>query len=244
MNLHSMKRQAVPLHAEVAGVVRHQIMSGELAPGSRLPALRELAEELGVARMTVVHAMNSLEEEGLIEKHSGRGTFVRSVDIPRRVSLQVNADISQIYAMVDQLSVSVAKGDATIEKSTHGQYFRRMRRIHTRNGKPFCQADIQLDDEVFERAPDRFRQEIVVAVLRDLSVNVAKARQRVTIGYADFDVARALDIKVNSAVFKVQRAFFDQADKLIYEAKLIYPGDMLDLDIEFSTGGAPAGVSA
>ena len=48
MNLHSMKRQAVPLHAEVAGVVRHQIMSGELAPGSRLPALRELAEELGV----------------------------------------------------------------------------------------------------------------------------------------------------------------------------------------------------
>ena len=101
-----------------------------------------------------------------------------------------------------------------------------------------------MDDEVFERAPDRFRQEIVVAVLRDLSVNVAKARQRVTIGYADFDVARALDIKVNSAVFKVQRAFFDQADKLIYEAKLIYPGDMLDLDIEFSTGGAPAGVSA
>ena len=45
-------------------------------------------------------------------------------------------------------------------------------------------------------------------------------------------------------MFKVQRAFFDQADKLIYEAKLIYPGDMLDLDIEFSTGGAPAGVSA
>ena len=93
MNLQSMKRKAVPLHAEVAGVLRHQIMSGDLPPGARLPALRELTEELGVARMTVVQAMNTLADEGLIEKHSGRGTFVRKVQIPDRVSLQVRAEI-------------------------------------------------------------------------------------------------------------------------------------------------------
>ncbi len=236
MNLQAMRRQAVPLHAEVAEVLRHQIMSGDLAPGARLPALRELTEELGVARMTVVQAMNTLEDEGLIEKHSGRGTFVREVQIPSRVALQMKADLSEIHAMVEQLEVSVRKGDITIEKSKDGRYFRSMRRIHARGGKPFCQVDIQLDDDVYEQAPDRFTQEIVVAVLRDLGIDVERARQNITIAYADFNLAKALGIKVNSAVFKVLREFFDAEGKLIYSAKLYYPGDLLELDIEFATG--------
>ncbi|MEM9604915.1 MAG: GntR family transcriptional regulator [Pseudomonadota bacterium] len=235
MNLQSMKRQAVPLHAEVAEVLRHQILSGELGPGSRLPALRELTATLGVARMTVVQAMNTLEEEGLIEKHSGRGTFVRNVRLPDRVSLQMKAELSEIHAMVDQLEVSVRQGNATIEKSVEGRYFRCMRRIHTRAGKPFCQVDIRLDDAVYERAPERFTQEIVVAVLRDLGIAVDQASQKVTIAYADFELAKALGIKVNSAVFKVLREFFDADVQLIYSAKLFYPGDLLELEINFTT---------
>lgn len=235
MNLQSMKRQAVPLHAEVAEVLRHQILSGELGPGSRLPALRELTATLGVARMTVVQAMNTLEEEGLIEKHSGRGTFVRNVRLPDRVSLQMKAELSEIHAMVDQLEVSVRQGNATIEKSVEGRYFRCMRRIHTRAGKPFCQVDIRLDDAVYERAPERFTQEIVVAVLRDLGIAVDQASQKVTIAYADFELAKALGIKVNSAVFKVLREFFDADGQLIYSAKLFYPGDLLEFEINFTT---------
>ena len=103
MKLQSMRRKAVPLHAEVAAVLRHQIMSGELQPGARLPALRELTEQLGVARMTVVQAMNTLEDQGLIERHSGRGTFVREVEIPDRHALHMKAEISQIHSMVSQI---------------------------------------------------------------------------------------------------------------------------------------------
>ncbi|MEO9825358.1 MAG: GntR family transcriptional regulator [Paracoccaceae bacterium] len=235
MNLQAMKRTAVPLHAEVAEVLRHQIMSGELAAGTKLPALRELTEQLGVARMTVVQAMNALEDEGLIEKHSGRGTFVKAVKIPARHTLHMKADISQIYTMVDQMEVSVRQNDAVIEKATDGRYFRSMSRIHARLGKPFCQVDIKLDDQVFERAPDRFATEIVVSVLKDLGVNVQKAKQNVTISYADFTMATSLGIKVNSAVFRVFREFLDDEGKLIYSATLTYPGNLLEFEVEFAT---------
>ena len=238
MNLQAMKRTAVPLHAEVAEVLRHQIMSGELPTGTKLPALRELTEQLGVARMTVVQAMNTLEDEGLIEKHSGRGTFVKAVKIPARHTLQMKADISQIYTMVDQLEVSVRQTDDVIQKDASGRYFRSMSRIHTRLGKPFCQVDIRLDDQIFERAPERFSQEIVGSVLRDLGVTVHKARQRVTISYADFAMAQALGIKVNSAVFRVLREFLDDSDQLIYSATLFYSGDLLELEMEFATDQA------
>ena len=111
-----------------------------------------------------------------------------------------------------------------------------MRRILARGGKPFCQADIRIDDLIFERAPDRFKQEIAVLVLRDLGVNIVKGRQNVTVAYADFGLAKALGIKVNSAVFKVFREFFDEDGLLICSAKLLYPCDLLELETEFSTG--------
>ncbi|MEL6958781.1 MAG: GntR family transcriptional regulator [Pseudomonadota bacterium] len=230
-----MKRASVPLHAEVAEVLRHQIMSGDLTAGAKLPALRELTAQLGVARMTVVQAMNTLEEEGLIEKHSGRGTFVRAVKRPARHTMQMKADISQIYEMVDQMEVSVTQNEALIEKTPDGRYLRAMTRIHGRMGKPFCQVDIKLDDQIFDRAPDRFASEIVVSVLRDLGVHVHKARQNVTIAHADFAMAQALGIKVNSAVFRVLREFQDGDGQLIYSATLSYPGDMLELEMEFAT---------
>ena len=235
MKLQSMKRQAVPLHAEVAAVLRHQILSGELTAGSRLPALRELTEELGVARMTVVQAMNSLEDEGLIEKHSGRGTFVRPVELPARHRLHMAAALTQIYSMVAQLEVSVKEGAATIEKSSDGRYFRCMRRIHNRDGQPFCQVNIRLDDQVFEQAPERFAKEIVVSVLKELDIKIARARQNVTISYADFSMAKSLGIPVNSAIFRVRREFFDDNDRLIYSAILFYPGDRLEFEMEFAT---------
>ncbi len=238
MNLQSIKRQAVPLHAEVAEVVRHQIMSGELASGTKLPALRELSERLGVARMTVVQAMNTLEDEGLIEKHSGRGTFVKEVAIPRRHTLQMKAEMSQLHSMVAQLEVSAFDGETSVDTSDGDIDFRLMRRMHARDGNPFCQVDIRLDNAVFEQAPDRFCKEIVVTVLKEIGVAVASARQKITISYADFELAQALEIKVNSPVFRVFREFFDADGQLIYSAKLIYPGDQLEMEIEFAVDQA------
>ena len=235
-----MKRQAVPLHAEVAAVLRHQIMSGKLPAGARLPPLRELSEQLGLARMTVVQAMDTLDEEGLIERHAGRGTFAKSVEIPSRHTLHMKAELSQIYAMVAQLEVSVMEGDSAVESSSVDQSaYRCMRRIHTKDGKPFCRVDIRLDNSLFEKAPDRFSREIVVSVLKDIGVNVASARQKITISYADFELARCLAINVNAAVFRVFREFFDPCGTLIYSADLIYPGDLLEMEIQFTVDHPP-----
>lgn len=230
-----MRRQDIPLHAEVAAVLRHQIRSGELPHGAKLPALRELTEKLGVARMTIIQAMNTLEEEGLIERHSGRGTFVQKVERPDRYKLQMRAEISQIYAMVSQLQVDVEGQNTEAEISRlNDRDFRVLRRTHLKDGKPFCRVELQLDAEVFENAPDRFLKEIAVSVLEDLGVAVASAKQKITISYADFEIASSLGINVNAAVFRVVREFFDDAGRLVYSALLIYPGDLLELEIDFT----------
>jgi DNA-binding FadR family transcriptional regulator len=57
--------------------LREKIDAGAFDDGLRLPAERDLAAELGVARNTLRQALQRLEEDGLLERHVGRGTFVR-----------------------------------------------------------------------------------------------------------------------------------------------------------------------
>lgn len=52
------------------------ILEGDLAPGEKLPAERELAQHLGVSRVSIREALRELENRGLIDRKPGRGTIV------------------------------------------------------------------------------------------------------------------------------------------------------------------------
>ena len=65
-----------PLYVQLVSLFRRRIGSGEWVIGKQIPTLDELAVDLGVARLTVRHAIGFLEAEGLIGRYRGRGTFV------------------------------------------------------------------------------------------------------------------------------------------------------------------------
>ena len=235
MNLTQMKRVSVPLHVEVAELLRRQILSGTIKAGEKLPALNELTEKFGVARMTIRQAMDALEDEGLIERYAGKGTFAKEIDLPKRQKLNMRAELSQLQAMVAQLEVMVVGDDDTPQiVDVDGRAFRQMRRIHSQSGEPFCHVDIKLENQLYQKAPKRFETEIVVTVLKDLGVAVETARQNVTIAYADVEMAEKLKMPVNAPVFRMLREFYSDEGTLIYSATLIYPGDKLELEVEFA----------
>lgn len=64
------------------------ILDGTLAPGDRLPSERELAEHLGVSRVSIRQALHELESGGLIDRKPGRGTIVLSPGKAREVDGQ------------------------------------------------------------------------------------------------------------------------------------------------------------
>jgi DNA-binding transcriptional MocR family regulator len=70
----------VPLYVQLRDQLRAMVHAGDLHPGDRIPASRELASQLGVHRTTVANAYAELESEGLIQGHVGRGTFIRAAN--------------------------------------------------------------------------------------------------------------------------------------------------------------------
>lgn len=78
----TLTRNVTPKYAATAAAIRAQIRSGRLQPGEQLPTERQLAQEHGVALLTLRQALQILADEGLISREHGRGTFVSDSAAP------------------------------------------------------------------------------------------------------------------------------------------------------------------
>lgn len=67
---------ALPLYRQVEDLIRAGVVDGRLHPGDRIPSVSDLAERLGVNKVTVVRAFQELERAGVLDSQVGRGTFV------------------------------------------------------------------------------------------------------------------------------------------------------------------------
>jgi GntR family transcriptional regulator len=76
LGVHIDPSNPTPLHEQVAGHIRRAIAEGEAGPGERLPPARDLAAVLEVNSNTVLRALRTLRDEGLLEFRRGRGITV------------------------------------------------------------------------------------------------------------------------------------------------------------------------
>lgn len=90
------KNDPVSLHEQVAAEIRRAIAEGEANEGERLPPAVDLASVLGVNKNTVIRALHTLRDEGLLDFTRGRG--VRVVGTPQRGAVMARIDELLDYA--------------------------------------------------------------------------------------------------------------------------------------------------
>ncbi|MGA1836635.1 GntR family transcriptional regulator [Herbiconiux sp. 11R-BC] len=104
---------AVPPFEQLRAGIRDAIGSGELAAGTRLPTVRALATELGLAANTVARSYRELEADALIETRGRLGSFVSATGSPAQRELQLAA---RAYAdRAASLGISAGEAAALVE---------------------------------------------------------------------------------------------------------------------------------
>lgn len=87
-----------PIYVRIQEYIAELILSGKLAPESKIPSERDFSEDLGVSRMTVRKAITELVSEGLLERRHGSGTYVARP----RVTYETSELVSYLKAMQDR----------------------------------------------------------------------------------------------------------------------------------------------
>lgn len=84
MILSVVPESPIPPYEQIRSQIASMIASGILTDGTRLPPIRQLADDLGLAGGTVARAYRELEDAGLIATKGRHGTFVHGNPPPRR----------------------------------------------------------------------------------------------------------------------------------------------------------------
>lgn len=229
----------MPLYLQVAGLMRKKIESAEWRLGEQIPTLDELELEYRVSRITLRASLAQLEEQGLIRRTRGRGTFVAK-DLSQQRWFKMPTNFDDLVAAVSSLKIHLLAIDQDDQPLTPlfpfgdvAPAYRRLRRVHFHNDVPYCLIEIYLAKDVFELDPVAFSSAPIIPKLASLlEVQIAQARQIMRITVSDEDTAAHLDIGVGAPIADVCRALQDQDGRIVYYAHIQYPAQMIQVETD------------
>jgi len=114
-----------PLFSQIAERLAEDIIDGSLAEGDRVPSSNELAAYYRINPATAARGINTLVDEGLLEKRRGIGMFVadgaRARLISQRRQLFAERYIEPLVAEANRLGIGAAEASALLEKALRHQ---------------------------------------------------------------------------------------------------------------------------
>lgn len=229
-----LRADGIPLYYQIGTILRKKILSGELPATSLLPSEEALAEEYGVSRITVRQALALLEQDGLVIRHRGKGTFVsekaRDVEPQKLTGFIEDLILMGVKTKTKVLELGMIEAPENIRKhlkldqSAQAFLAKKIREIE---GSPFSY--------VLNYFPPDIGQDITKEALiakpaltileEDLGIKVSKSIQTVGATIADAEVAPLLGVRVGEPLLKVERTVFDVKKRPIEYVSVLYRAD-------------------
>lgn len=227
-------KKSVPLYIQIAESFADQIESGELAPGTRLMGEREMSEVLSVQRETVRQALTMLQNQGLIQRRHGSGTFVAEPKIERAAgrlfpftwAMQRKgfSPGARVIRMERTLCNPAVAHELDLQVSS---VIYQMERLRFLNQEPVVIENVFIPAELF---PDMERFDLNMRSLYEVfeteyGSRVSQARQSLEAVVAFEFEADLLGIKKGDPLMLERRLTFDQHDRRVEYSKDLFRGD-------------------
>jgi GntR family transcriptional regulator len=229
----------IPLYYQLENVLREKISSGTFQAGDRLPTEIELIKQFGVSRITVRQALQALDEDGLIERQQGRGTFVsnrKSRKSRFTGTIHLTGSLDELIAMgmdtpVKVLEMNLVEADqheAELLQLPVGTRIYRLKRLRLNDGKPF--------GLIFNYLPEAIGAKLTMEELSSgallhtmetkLGLNLDNAMQEIHAELADPYVAKLLNIRVGTALLSIERTVYTDKNRPVEYVHTLYRSDL------------------
>ena len=236
-------RSRVPLYIQVASALRQRIENGQWQPGQKISTLEGLEREFEVARVTVRQAVELLQNEGLVHRQQGRGTFVAD-KLQDKHWLRLETTWDSLIAPIKDNVLKLIKVDhppalpmlTTGEGKLAPEYVF-LRSVQLKNGAPYAVVNLHLERGIYDRDPDAFLTHTALPVLATLrGTDIEQAHQTLVIGSADPGTASLLQVPLGTPTAECHCVVTDRKGVAIYVAEIIYRNDCVKLYINLLDG--------
>jgi GntR family transcriptional regulator len=232
------RNSGIPLHAQLAALLRMHIATGVLLPNTRIPSERALCDQYGVSRITVRKALSELAHEDLIFTSVGKGTYVAdptlneelrplssfSDDIRRRGMTPSNRVLEAIIVHADDTladRLQVPRGAETVK----------LCRLRLADGLPIA---VQITHLPHHLCPGLLQCDLASRSLFDVlrgefGLVLAQAETVIEAAIANEDEARLLQLQFPAAVLISEQTTYLDTGQVIEHARSIFCADRYKL---------------
>jgi GntR family transcriptional regulator len=228
----ALRRTGQPLYRQLAEDLRARILAGEFSVSEPMPTEAQLSERYRASRITVRHALGLLDQEGLVHREQGRGSFVRPRAItvgPRRLTSftqelreRGSRQASDLIA-VERMPIPQ---DAPLDPGPSGDCVR-IERVRRADGRPIAL--------MVNTIPAELGEGIEAALARNGSMydylstqhalEVDSADETYRVGAADAHAALLLGVEQGAPVFLVERVGFAGARRMEWTRSVVRGDD-------------------
>ncbi|WP_020576539.1 FadR/GntR family transcriptional regulator [Actinopolymorpha alba] len=169
--------------ADIARQLLSQLLSGRIAPGTRLPSERQLAESLSVGRSTVREALKALDVLGIIEVRQGDGTYLKQSTsdlLPQAIEWGLMLGQPQVLDLIEArrhievviAELAAARADDRVVETLQ-KHLADMRTA--RDSVSFVEADVAFHLALADAANNSVLNDILVSIRSLLRVWIRRA---------------------------------------------------------------------
>jgi GntR family transcriptional regulator len=241
----------VPFYFQLAELLEEEIVSGRWVPGTRVPSENDLCARYGLSRTTIRQALARLEQEGLVSREKGRGTFV-SDSRPRSWLIQstegffhdefirAGRAVTSRILRLERIELPRWASDAlALPAGSEGMVVERVRSVdglvalYVINCLPAFTAEavisLQPDESLYQRLADAGAISVVGG---------NRSLQAVTAGAK---LAKLLEVDAGAALAYIESVTWDETDRPVDCYRAWLRTDRMRLDIQVSAQGAAGG---
>jgi GntR family transcriptional regulator len=234
----------LPLHHQVAAVLRQRVADAEYPEGKRLASEDVLAAEFSVSRATVRQAVGALVQEGIVVRKQGSGTYVRPQntrilrqrfrgslgDLIRESHNAAPRDIEVSHEQPVPPAIAAALNLET-------PFATIVRRTRMMAGEPFAYTVTYLPGDLSGQiTPEVLSRSALMEVLMHDGVELASATQSIRAQLADSELCAKIDVDLGAPLLYVERIVRDSTERPVEFVRTWYRGDRYEYTVTLELG--------
>lgn len=225
-----LNKKGIPLYVQLKDKLFDDIKKNYKV-GDIIPTENQIEKLYNVSKVTVRRAIVELQNEGIVEKKQGRGTFVKEPKI-----LYDANSIGSLTQRLQKQNISLKTKTIEFEYIKKPHYVKELlecesllciKRLRVINETPFAYMKNYIDPDRVPQIEEHFKiQSLYTFLKQEYAIEFYNANETIEANGADEMLAKYLNIPVNAPLLRLKRLSFDPYDKPIEYSDIHIKSDM------------------